>query len=116
MGEYIHRRESSPRSLGDDYLFQKQKRIPEPSEDLIPSKYNGDPFSQPAPKKSQLDLIREEAEPLRAKESSGELLTPEEKEFLDYVDNVEAALNPQSESVEKRIQSLEQKQQQPKLS
>ena len=116
MGERIHRRESDSRSLGDDYLFQKEKRIPEPTQALTPSKYLGDPFSQPAPKKSQLDLIREEAESLRAKESSGELLTPGEKDFLDYVDNVEAALNPQSESVEKRIQSLQQKQPQPRKS
>ena len=116
MGERIHRRESSSRSLGDDYLLFERNRHSQPSQDLIPRKYLGDPFSQPPPQKSQLDLIREEAESLRAKESSGELLTPGEKDFLDYVDNVEAALNPQSESVEKRIQSLQQKQPQPRKS
>ena len=116
MGEYIHRRESESRSLGDDYLSFETNRHSQPSQDLIPRKYLGDPFSQPAPKKSQLDLIREEAESLRAKESSGELLTPGEKDFLDYVDNVEAALNQKSKSVEKRIQSLQQKQPQPRKS
>ena len=116
MGEYIYRRESSSKSLGDDYLLFERNRIPEANEELTPRKYLGAPFSQPAPKKSELDLIREEAEFLRGKETSGEVLTAEEKEFLEYVDNVEAVLNKKSESVEKKLESLEKKKLQPKKS
>lgn len=114
MGEYIYRKESSSKSLGDDYLLFERNRIPEGNEELTPRKYLGDPFSEPAPKKSELDLIREEAESLKGKETSGEVLTAEEKEFLEYVDNVEAVLNKKSESVEKKLESLEKKKLQPK--